>query len=353
MAADLSSRYFLLRPHTRRTIYHGMIARGAPEAIALSDHFDGRRFFNPIDPRERGLRDILRWMLTRKKQRWPRRVDDPPQPDPPRVVPGNDLAATFVNHSTFLLQTGGFNLLTDPIWSERASPLRWAGPRRVRPPGVRFELLPPIHVVLVSHNHYDHLDLATLRRLQSAFAPAFVTTLGNRRFLELHGLRRVEELDWWHSIAVAPRLEVTLTPAQHFSARGLFDRNKTLWGGFLIRADQRVVYFAADTAYPGPFVEVRKRIGAIDLALLPFAAYEPRWFMRTVHMNPDEAVRAHVDLGEPFTIGMHFGTFQLTDEPIDEPERLLRIALALHGVSESQFRVPAFGETVRVADSGR
>jgi L-ascorbate metabolism protein UlaG (beta-lactamase superfamily) len=314
----------------------------------LSDHFDGRRYFNPADPHGHGLRDFLRWMFTRKKQPWPRWVDDPPQPEPPRRVEGDGLAATFVNHSTFLIQTHGLNLLTDPIWSERASPLSWAGPRRVRRPGVPFERLPPIDVVLVSHNHYDHLDLPTLRRLQHAFSPLFLTTLGNRRYLKSRGLDCVEELDWWKSFDVGSALEVTLTPSQHFAARGPFDRNQTLWGGFLIRAGSRTVYFTGDTAYPGPFAEVRKRADRIDLALIPFGAYEPRWFMRAAHVNPEEAVRGHLDLGGPFTLGMHFGTFQLTDEPIDEPVRHLSAALAEHGVPESRFRVPAFGETVSV-----
>jgi L-ascorbate metabolism protein UlaG (beta-lactamase superfamily) len=318
----------------------------------LSDHFDGRRFFNPADPRGHGPRDVLVWMFTRKKNRWPRWVDDPPQPAPPRAVEGDALAATFVNHSTFLLQTNGFNFLTDPMWSERASPVRWAGPRRVRRPGVRFEDLPPVQVVLVSHNHYDHLDLPTLQHLQAAFRPLFVTSLGNRRYLQSRGLDRVEELDWWQSLAAAPGLDVTLTPAQHFSARGPFDRDHTLWGGFLIRTGGRTVYFAADTAYPGPFIEVRKRAERIDLALLPFGAYEPRWFMRTAHINPDEAVRAYRDLGGPFTLGMHFGTFQLTDEPIDEPERHLRAALVEAAVPPSRFRVPAFGQTVWVPEPG-
>jgi L-ascorbate metabolism protein UlaG (beta-lactamase superfamily) len=313
----------------------------------LSDHFDGRRFFNPIDRHGRNPTDFLRWMFTRAKQPWPRWIDDPPQPPPPRSVPGGSLAATFVNHSTILLQTDGVAVLTDPIWSQRASPFLRVGPARVRKPGVAFEHLPKIDVVLVSHNHYDHLDLTTLRRLQAAFAPTIVTSLGNRRFLERHGLLHVHELDWWQAIRFGP-LEITLTPAQHFAARGLLDRNRTLWGGFLIRSSERIIYFAADTAYPGPFADVRSRVGSIDLALLPFAAYEPRWFMRASHMNPEEAVHAHLDLGGPFSIGMHFGTFQLTDEPIDEPERHLRIALEKCSVTASQFRVPAFGETVWV-----
>ncbi len=321
------------------------------EGLVLSDHFDGRRYFNPADPRGRGLRDVLVWMFARKKQPWPRWVDDPPQPDPPRSVKGDELSVTFVNHSTFLIQTHGLSILTDPIWSERASPLAFAGPRRVRRPGVPFQRLPPIDVVLVSHNHYDHLDLPTLRLLESAFRPLFLTALGNRRYLKQRGLDCVEELDWWQSFGVGAALEITLTPAQHFSARGLFDRDQTLWGGFLIRAGSRTVYFAADTAYPGPFTDVRKRASHLDLALLPFGAYEPRWFMSAAHMNPEDAVRAHLDLGGPFTLGMHFGTFQLTDEPIDEPVRHLQAALARHGVPPGRFRVPAFGETVRLPEA--
>jgi L-ascorbate metabolism protein UlaG (beta-lactamase superfamily) len=312
----------------------------------LSDHFDGRKFFNPIDPRGRGARDVLKWMLTRRKQPWPRWIEDPPQPPPPRLVEGDELAATFVNHSTFLVQTNGVNVLTDPIWSERASPLSWAGPRRVRRPGLAFAALPPVDIVLVSHNHYDHLDLPTLHRLEAFCRPLFLTTLGNGPFLRRCGLGRVEELDWWQSLSVRPGVEVTLAPAQHFSARGMLDRDKTLWGGFLLGMGTRTIYFAGDTAYPGAFHDVRKRAGPIDLALIPFAAYEPRWFMSAAHMDPVEAVRAHLDLGAPFTIGMHFGTFQLTDEPIDEPERLLRQALSEQGLSQARFRVPAFGETV-------
>ena len=313
-----------------------------------SDHFDGRRFFNPGAPGGRGLWQVARWAITRRKKAWPRWVEDALQPGPPPAVGGDDLAATFVNHSTFLLQTQGVAVLTDPIWSDRASPFRWAGPRRVRRPGVLFERLPPVGLVLVSHNHYDHLDVTTLRRLQDAFGPQFVTTLGNGRYLTKKGLQRVTELDWWQSYCFNAGLEVTLTPAQHFSARSPFDRNRTLWGGFLLNTGTRRVFFAADTAYPGHFKEVRRRFGSLDLALLPLGAYEPRWFMQAAHVDPEEAVLAHLDLGGPLSIGMHFGTFQLTDEPIDEPAQRLREALLRHGVPDGRFRVPGHGETVFV-----
>jgi L-ascorbate metabolism protein UlaG (beta-lactamase superfamily) len=234
------------------------------------------------------------------------------------------------------------------MWSDRASPVGWAGPRRVRRPGVAFDDLPDIHVVLVSHNHYDHMDLPTLRRLRDRFDPCFITTLGNRRYLRRRGLDRVEELDWWQSLEAVPGLKVTLTPARHFSARGLFDRNRTLWGGFLLNRGSLQVYFAGDSAYDDHFREVRRRAGPIDLALLPFAAYEPRWFFAAAHVDPAEAVQAHLDLDPGQTLGMHHGTFQLTDESIDEPARALHEELTRRGVDPGRFRVPGFGETVTV-----
>jgi len=315
--------------------------------VQRSDHFDGRRFFNPETAARRvRLWHMLRWLATRRKQRWPRWVEDEPAGAPPEAVGAGELAVTFVNHSTFLVQTAGLNVLTDPVWSERVSPVRWAGPRRVRAPGLAFERLPEVHLVLVSHSHYDHMDLATLRRLERRFRPLFLTGLRNGRLLRSQGLRRVEELDWWHSFPAGAGVEVTMTPARHFSRRGLFDTNRSLWGGFLLRDGRRKVYFAGDSAYGPHFAEIGRRCGGVDVALLPIGAYEPRWFMRSNHVNPDEAVRVHLDVGSRQSVAMHFGTFQLTDEPIDEPVRALGEALARHGVPEEQFRVTRFGETL-------
>ena len=311
----------------------------------MSDHFDGRRYHNLGRAGERNLWQVIRWALTRRKRPWPRWVDDPPRPAPPRRAT-HEIAITFVGQSTFLLQLGGVNVLTDPIWSERASPVRWAGPRRVRRPGVAFERLPPIDVVLVSHTHYDHLDLPTLLRLERRDAPLIVTGLGNRRFLKRRGLAKVEELDWWQTVAFRDAVRFTMTPAQHYSRRTLFDRNVSLWGGFWIEFGAKKLFFAADTAYNGHFREIRGRLGSPDVALLPIGAYEPRWFMAAAHMNPEEAVQAHVDLGAVLSVAMHFGTFQLTDEPIDEPVRALRETLARRGISEDTFRVLGFGETL-------
>jgi L-ascorbate metabolism protein UlaG (beta-lactamase superfamily) len=312
----------------------------------MSDHFDGRRFFNPAHPAGRRPWEVLHWALTRKPQPWPKWVEDAEQPGPPAAASPGEIALTFINQSTFLIQMGGLNVLTDPVWSDRASPLSWWGPRRVRRPGLAFERLPEVHAVLASHNHYDHMDLATLRRLQERFHPRFVTGLGNRRYLMKRGLQRVEELDWWQTTNLGDALRVTMTPAQHFSARSLFDRDRTLWGGFALQAEGRTVLFGGDSAYGPHFKEIGSRLGVIDVALLPIGAYEPRWFMKEAHMNPDEAVRAHLDLGARHSIAMHFGTFQLTDEPIDEPVRALRESLAKHEVEEGTFRVLGFGETV-------
>jgi L-ascorbate metabolism protein UlaG (beta-lactamase superfamily) len=312
----------------------------------MSDHFDGRRFFNPAYPSGRGLWQVLRWALTRKPQRWPRWIEDSSQPGPPAVASPQEIVLTFVNHSTFLIQMIGLNVLTDPIWSQRASPFRWAGPRRVRRPGLALENLPPVQAVLVSHNHYDHMDLATLHWLQERFHPVFITGLGNGVYLRKRGLLQVEELDWWQSMDLAGKIQIIMTPSQHFSARGLFDRDRTLWGGFALQAEGRTVLFVGDSAYGPHFKEIGSRLGAMEVALVPIAAYEPRWFMKPAHMNPEEAVCAHLDLGARQSIAMHFGTFQLTDEPIDEPLRALAESLAKHGVDSGQFRVPGFGETI-------
>src|SRR5687767_10428391 len=249
-------------------------------------------------------------MLREPRTPWPTYVEVRPQLPP--ALNGAAAVVTFIGHSTFLIQTAAGNILTDPMYSERAGPL-FFGPRRVRQPAVRFDDLPPVAVVLLSHNHYDHCDLATLRRLAHRFDPIVVTPLGNRALVRSTGIARIEELDWWQE-ATLPPLPVTLTPAHHFSARTPFDRNRALWSGFALVAGRTRIYFAGDTAYAPFFPEVPRRLGPIDLALLPIGAYEPRWFMRAVHMNPAEAVQAHLDLGGPESIGMHFGTFQLTTE---------------------------------------
>ncbi|MEO7272173.1 MAG: MBL fold metallo-hydrolase [Vicinamibacterales bacterium] len=309
---------------------------------AVSDHFDGRRFFNPTGPEPQPFTAVPR-MLLAPKTKWPTSVDAQPVTPPPL----GDAAAmvTAIGHSTFLIQTPAVNILTDPMYSERAGPFNLLGPRRVRRPAVAFDDLPPIGLILLSHNHYDHCDRPTLTRLARRFDPLVVTPLGNAALVRSTGLRRVEALDWWQAATTAS-LPITVTPAHHFSARTPFDRNRALWGGFMLTAGSRRIYFAGDTAYVPFFREIRQRLGPPDLALIPIGAYEPRWFMRAVHMNPAEAVQAHVELESGDSIGMHFGTFQLTTEGMDEPTTALAEALEARDISPSRFRTIPFGASV-------
>jgi L-ascorbate metabolism protein UlaG (beta-lactamase superfamily) len=262
----------------------------------------------------------------------------PPSPGPDEIV------VTFVGHATFLIQAGATSILVDPVYYRRASPVSFAGPRRARAPGVRFDDLPTISLILLSHNHYDHCDLGTLRQLERRYHPSVVTPLGNGALLRSAGVGRVEEIDWWEKASTAP-LPITLTPAQHFSARHMFDRNRALWGGFLIEIGGRRILFAGDTGYGPHFPEIAARLSPVDLALLPIGAYEPRWFMKDIHMNPAEAVQAHLDLAARQSIAMHFGTFQLTPEGIDDPPRELATALCDRGIPATQFRIIDCGES--------
>jgi L-ascorbate metabolism protein UlaG (beta-lactamase superfamily) len=310
-----------------------------------TDHFDGRRFFNPSGANGRPVWMVPRMLLT-PRTRWPRRI--PVEPRRPATLGPDDVVVTFVGHATFLIQVAAVNVLIDPVYAERASPVSFAGPRRVRAPGVRFDDLPTISVVLLSHNHYDHCDLGTLRALDRRFDMPLVAPIGNGPLLRSAGMRHVEEIDWWHTATTAP-LPITLTPAQHFSARNMFDRNRALWGGFLIEALGRRILFAGDSGYGTHFREIAARLGPVDLALLPIGAYEPRWFMKDIHMSPAEAVQAHLDLAARQSIAMHFGTFQLTPEGIEDPVRELAKALQERGVPAQQFRKAEVGEAVSLA----
>jgi L-ascorbate metabolism protein UlaG (beta-lactamase superfamily) len=304
--------------------------------VDRTDHFDGRRFFNPTGPALQPLTAVPRMLVSMRRTPWPARVEQPAV-EVPTAGPGQ-IVVTFIGHATFLIQTPAGNVLTDPVYAERAGPGGLLGPRRVRRPAIDFDALPPIAMVLLSHNHYDHCDIQALRSLARRFDPIVVTPLGNGRLVRKAGVRRVEELDWWGQTVATP-VQVTVTPAHHFCARTPFDRNRALWGGFMVSAADRQIYFAGDTAYAPLFRDIRRRLGPPDLSLLPIGAYEPRWFMRSVHMNPAEAVQAHVELESRASIGMHFGTFPLTAEGIDEPVRALHRARELEGIAESRFRV--------------
>ena len=313
----------------------------------VSDHFDGRRFHS-AEPREGRFGDFLRWMTHRERGPWRKFTDAPPAPPPPRRVVNGVLRVTFVNHSTVLLQLDGVNVLTDPVWSERVSPFSWAGPRRHRPPGVRFEDLPPIDAVLVSHNHYDHMDLATLRRLARERRPRVFVPLGNSAFLAKHGVPGSRDLDWWESEAVAGGVSVTAVPARHFSSRSLFDGNRTLWCGFVISGPSGSVYFAGDTGWGAHFAAIHERFPALRLALLPIGAYRPRWFMAPAHMDPEEAMRAHETLRPGTSVAIHFGTFAQADDGEDEPLTDLRAALERRSDPAPRFLALGNGESLDV-----
>jgi L-ascorbate metabolism protein UlaG (beta-lactamase superfamily) len=314
-------------------------------------HFDGKRFFNPSPEgrHEVAPRDVWRMLRTRREA-WPDRVPVT-RSTPVSVIPG-ELAVTYIGHASFLIQTDAGAVLTDPVFSERASPLRFVGPRRVRAPGVPLDELPPIALVLLSHNHYDHCDARSLRTLIRRFEPRFVTPLGNARLLRSFGARDVTELDWWGRADVGG-FDVTVTPAQHFSSRTPFDRNHALWSGFLVASGGHRVYFAGDSGYGPHFSEIGVRLGPIDLGLIPIGAYDPRWFMRPIHMNPEEAVQVHVEVGASRSLAMHHGVFRLTPEPIDEPARRLAAAVLDRGLAADSFVAPEPGERLTIASNGR
>ena len=321
----------------------------------MTAHHDPRGgFHNPwaggsIDPHVGGL---LRWWFVD-------RFRNPPAPDPdpssfPLAQPGferprateDQLTVTWVGHATFLVQVGGLNLLTDPMWSDHASPIPGVGPKRRVGPGIRFDELPPIDLVLQSHDHYDHLDDRTVCRLEATNPGArWLVPLGLASFLRRRGVHEITELDWWQETTHGP-LSIGCTPAQHFSGRVPWRRNRALWCGWSVRAPARRVFFAGDTGFHPEFAAIATRFGPFDLALLPIGAYDPRWFMRPVHMNPEEAVQAALDLGGPRMIPMHWGTFRLTDEPLDEPPRRARDAWIASGLAAENYQQLMHGETL-------
>lgn len=320
-----------------------------PMGFHETDHFNGTHFFNPEPARHpetnrrSGLMRLMRARMRRDPSvwaAWPAQVANKPYPPPDPASP----SVTWIGHSSFLLCLEGMNVLTDPVFSERCSPLSFAGPKRVRAPGLAIAALPKIDLILLSHNHYDHMDIASLRLIRKRFPAArIVTSLGNAAFLKRQRLPGATELDWWESVTIHGA-HITATPARHFAARTLWDRNKTLWAGFMLNYHGRKIYFCGDSGYTKFFTEIHHRLGAPDFALLPIGAYEPREVMATVHMNPAEAVQALRDLHAKRAVGMHFGTFQLTGEAIDAPPRDLAIALAQAGIPPERFFTLDVGE---------
>ena len=311
----------------------------------VSDHCDGERFFNPHARDERSIGEVIAWQRTREKSPWPGAVPLTAYPPPPTSVAAGRVAVTHIGHATFLLRTADAVILTDPVFTSHAGPLGRFGPRRVRQPGIPLDALPPLDLIVVTHNHYDHLQPASLRGVATRGTPSAVTSLGVGPLLRKAGLARVTEFDWWQEAAVGST-RITCVPAQHFSARTPWDHNRTLWSGFVLRSGGVTIYFVGDTGYSPQFEEIGRRVPGIDVALVPVGAYEPRWFMKPVHVNPEEAVRIHRDVRPRVSVAMHYGTFQLTDEAIDAPLRALDAARAAHHIPPTEFRVIDFGETV-------
>jgi L-ascorbate metabolism protein UlaG (beta-lactamase superfamily) len=304
----------------------------------VSEHFDGVRFHNPNErTTDRSLAELLRWKFAFKASRWPRSVPIT------RAVPAERVAGlriTMVGHATLLIQAGGINILTDPVWSARASPVQFAGPRRVTEPGIAFRDLPPIGAVLLSHNHYDHLDLPALRRLHDTFDPLMVVPLGNDTIIRrVIPKARIVAGDWGERISLADGTETNIVPANHWSSRGLRDRRMALWCGHWISTTAGSVYFAGDTGYGSGaiFRDIRERYGPSDVALVPIGAYAPRWFMAAQHADPAEALRIALETGARRALGIHWGTFQLTDEARDEPVLGLGAAVAASSIDADYF----------------
>jgi len=338
-----------------------------PAGERPAHHRDGgfQNRYAEFEPK--GLGELLRWRYAA----WRDELPPAPARPTPRVAP--DLAfvhanatagvamvpaVTWIGHASVLAQLGGLNLLTDPQFSDRASPLSFLGPQRAQPPGLAPAELPRIDAVLISHNHYDHLDEASVLALaaQAGGAPLFVVPLGLKAWFAALGIEHVVELDWWQSHRLGA-LEIALTPVQHWSGRGLTDRLATLWGGYAVFAPDFHLYFSGDSGYSKDFADTRERYaarqrpedgGGFDLALIPVGAYEPRWFMAAHHVKPDEAVQVHRDLGAKRSLGVHWGTFGLTDEALDAPPAALEAARKVQGVPADEFFVVAIGETRRL-----
>ncbi len=325
-------------------------------------HRLGGGFQNPWeDVLPPGFKAVLRWQRERLRS--------PTAPNPqrgsqlrrspaiviPRATPGYR-SVTWVGHSTVLLQIGALNVLTDPVWSERASPVPFIGPQRLMPPGLAFDALPPIDVVLLSHNHYDHLDASTVRRLAKRFPDAmWLCPLGLGPLLRTFGVRHATERDWWQ-VVDDPKFTARCVPARHFSARGLGDRGDTLWCGWTITADGVRVFFAGDTALHPEFSAIAMNSGPFDLVMLPIGAYDPRWFMESIHMSPEDAIEAYSALtaggaARPPCLALHWGTFRLTDEPVEEPPARFARRWKEAGLPDEANWTFAFGETRRLPDA--
>ncbi|OPY83520.1 MAG: metal-dependent hydrolase [Syntrophorhabdus sp. PtaU1.Bin153] len=326
----------------------------------ISDHFDGFRYFNPEvpetlpSPSSQAARWIWNRIFRTNWSEWPNQTDFLPGVPPVAHGQEGSLRVTPVGHGTFLIQLDGVNILTDPMWSERCSPLSWVGPKRVHQPGIRFDDLPRVDAVLISHNHYDHLDLPTLERLAKTGMPRAIVPLGNRDLVRSSEIPMVHELDWWQSVRLSSNVTITLVPARHYSSRTPWDRNRSLWGGFIISGQSGNVFYSGDTGYGPHFREIALRFAPIRVALLPIAPFhardseESQGYRQAIHMGPTEAVKAHIDLGTPVSIAAHFRVFQLGLDGFNDAVDVLSASLKDHHLRSDAFVVPMFGQTIDI-----
>ena len=290
---------------------------------------------------ERSFGDFLKWRVTRKE---PKTVQIETSDQWKQLGEQSKNYAVWIGHSTYLLNNGDLTIVTDPVFSKRASPFSWAGPKRLIAPAISLEELPDIDVITVSHNHYDHLDIASLKTLHKLNPNAsFLVSKGDMDLLVRSGIKNVTEFLWWEDIEVKNTL-FTFTPVQHWSARGFRDRNKSLWGGWFMQSSNHTIYHAGDTGYSDDFKETRSRLGSPDFAMIPIGGYNPRWFMNYHHVNPSESIQIALDLGVSKSFGMHWGTFRLTDEDILEPAQLIDQELKKLNLADDFFRTVKPGE---------
>jgi len=322
----------------------GMLISAPTHSGPVSDHFDGKKFINPGNAKAKGLSDVFQWMMQRKQGPWIEKKESAYGAKPESLVT-HGVKITFVNHSTFLIQIDGINFLTDPVWSERTSPFSFAGPKRMKQPGIRFEDLPKIDYVILSHNHYDHLDINTLKNIYRTHQPKIITPLGVKSFLDNNQITSAADLDWWQEVSISDSLSIQSVPAQHFSGRGISDRDATLWCGYVIKNHQGNIYFAGDTGYNEfTFKEIGKRCAPISVALIPIGAFKPAWFMSPIHCSPAQAVQIHFDVNALQSIATHFGTFPLADDGEDEPTTELTQAMKEAKLDSEKFLVLKEGD---------
>ena len=305
-----------------------------------SDHFDGTEFFNPSGTKPKGVRELLRWQFRTTKAKWPKAFASPHQDTPPARVDGDDVRISFIGHASYLIQARGKAILIDPVYADRCGPFDILGPKRVNAPGITFDALPKIDVVIVTHNHYDHMDMGVLAKLAKRDRPEIITPLGNDAIMKPKlGSVPMRALDWYQHTQLTDRFDIHAVPTQHWSARGARDRMHALWASFVLKIGTKTIYAVGDSGLGDGhiFRDVGKRFPSIDMALLPIGAYEPRWFMRDQHMNPDDAVQAFEFCGAKRALGHHWGTFQLTNEAIDAPRSELAAALAARNIPAERF----------------